>query len=543
MNAEQYILMANEEKTLAQNFLNLYQDVSDFIFPRESQITTLRTEGDTVGEKIYDPTALLDARDMASGFIGMWIPAGKLFFGLKTKNRAINELDEVKRYLSLATQIAHDEIFESNFLVELQESILSDVIFGIANIKSEWDKDRWCLNYRDWDIANYTIRESARGIVDSVIIDYYLTARQAVEEFGDKAGEKVLKAMETVKTQNQKFPFFHIVQPRRKRNAGLKDQMNMPFESVYINVDEKLIVDEGGYDENPYHVSRWAKTSCEKYGRGIGTDILSIVKELQTNSKSLTDCANRWNNPPREVLDSFDGAVDNRPNALNYVQQIPSIKALDQTALGSFPITKDILEFKQEIIHRAFFRDIFVQLGALKGDRRTTVEIMERVKESLRRLVSPISRLEAELFTPLITRSVLLLIRNGVIPYPPDSLQGQGLGVEYVGELAMALKDYQARAFNQFASLLVGLDQVFPGAKDVISIERALPDIAISYGVKAEHLATPEEMAAKQKQRQQEMAAMQAMQAAQVGAEGYQKTSKTAEEGSPAAQLQEAIGV
>jgi len=118
--------------------------------------------------------------------------------------------------------------------------------------------------------------------------------------------------------------------------------------------------------------------------------------------------------------------------------------------LGNFPITVEALKEQQEIVHKAFFRDIFVQLGDLTGDRRTTVEIIERLREGLRRLALPVARLQSELFNPVITRSTMLLIRHGKIPQPPIELEGQQLGIEYEGQLALALKGQQAKGFQQW---------------------------------------------------------------------------------------------
>jgi hypothetical protein len=317
--------------------------------------------------------------------------------------------------------------------------------------------------------------------------------------------------------------------------------MTMPIESIYVNVKEKIITAEGGYDEMPYAVARWMKSSSEKYGRGQGTAVLSAVKELQQMHKDFVECGNKWNNPPLEVLDTFEGQVRVTPGAENYVRELNSIKAIQRDAMGNFPITKDMLEFQQDIIHKAFFKDIFVQLGQLKGDRRTTVEIDARIKEGLRRLVSPVSRMEHELFTPNITRSVLLLIRNGRIPYPPAELQGESFGIEYVGELALALRDYQARAFMQYAAFIAEMETVFPGVKDNINSDKAARRMGRAFGVNEEDLATEEERDASRQERLQKEQAMMQLEMAGAAAEGYQKTSKKAEEGSPASEAQEAV--
>lgn len=528
--------MAEEEESKASNFRNLYQQVANLMFPRENQITTKTAPGMDKSRDIYDPTAMLDLQDMVSGLSNAFFPPGRQAFGITVRNRSLAERDAVKRWLSLATQIAHDELYDSNFMLQLNETLCSLVGFGTGNLYSEWDDKLLGLNFRDWDVALYTIKENSLGMVDTVILKFVFSARQAVEKFASP-GPMVLEKAGELRTESEKFPFIHVVRPRIERNVMLCDNLNYPFESVYVNAKEKIVINEGGFEEMPFAVPRWQKTSSEKYGRGQGTVALSAVKELQQMHKDLVECGQKHNDPPREVLQHFDGTVRVTPGAVNIVQEKGTIRALEQQLLGNFPITEKIIAMQQEIVHRAFFTDVFAPLANLTGDRRTTLEIMERVKQAMKKLALPVYRLQSELFSPVITRSVLLLIRNGRIPPPPAELQGQRFGIEFLGELALAMRDQQARAFQQFAMLTANLDPVFPGAKDVVNIDRAMPDIATSFGVKAEHLSTKEEIDAVRQERAQLAAAQMATEAAKTMAEGYQKTSKAPESGSLAESL------
>ncbi len=540
--AKEIIAEQEREKTKAANFMNLYQEVADHMIPHENQIIGVRTPGEDKSQQIFDPTAQLDLEDMVSGLSAVFFPAGELAFGLTVKDREIARLDNVKRYLALATQITHDELFASNFMLQLNETLLSLIGFGTGNLFSEWNLG---LNFKDWDVSFYTIKQNNKGLIDTVILKFPLTARQAVQEFGeDNVGEKVLGSFKDFEKQGDKFQFIHRIGPRGERNKRLTDSLNMPWESVFVNVEEQMTIEgidpkgdlnEGGFPEFPNAIARWKKSSNETWGRGQGTIALSVSKELQQMHSDFVECGNKWNNPPRQTLSgSIEGPVDVRPGANNIVTQIDAIRALDQGLRGNFPITKDMLEFIQDISHRIFFVDVFAPLANLPGDRRTTVEIRERVRQAAKKLAGPIYRLQSELLTPVITRSVLLLIRNGVIPRPPAELQGQGFGIEYISELALAMRDQQSQAFLRLAGLVTELDATFPGARDILNIDRALPDIAFTFGAKVEHLSTPEEIKAAREQRAIDLAAKQAMEAIQTGSQAYGQTTAKPEEGSPA---------
>ncbi len=544
MTADEIIRLRDKKLGQQANFRTLWQDTADLIFPRQNQITSFQAPGQEKFTSIYDTTAILDSQDMASGLSSALIPTGQKFFGLTVRDKALNQNTRIRRYLAEVTEIVHEEMFESNFMLQLNETLRSLVVFGTGNLYSEFDLNRGMLNYRDYDVALYQILEDHHGAVDTVLLSFQLEARQAEQKFGREAlSENILKALEEP-DKPKLFEFIQYVGPREDRNATLEDNRNMPWESSYIDVKEKTIVAEGGFKEFPFAVARWMKSSHEIYGRGQGTEALNDVRVMQRIMKDFIECGNKWNDPPREVLSgSVEGNVVNvTPGAINWVNQQNTIKALDQALNGNFPITKEMLEFQQEKIHRAFFRDVFVQLTDLQGDRRTTVEINERVREGLRRLAMPVTRLQSELLNSVITRSVLLLMRNGVVAPPPAELEGQRMGIEYLGQLSLALKDQQARGFMQFAAVIGELDPVFPDAKDVIDMDDAMPDLAEAFGVKTEHIATPQQIAAKRQARAAAQQTQQAMDMAEVAGDTYKKGVTAPEEGSASKELMEALG-
>ena len=542
--AEDIINLHGKLESDSTNFRNLQQEVADYYIPRESNITTLKTPGEDKSIDIFDPTPMLDLEDMVSGISSAFFPPGQIAFGIKTQNRAVENLDRVKRYLSLASQITHDELYASNFMLQLNETLTSIIGFGTGTMFSEFLIKPGMplgLNFRDWDIALYQYLENAHRLVDSMFLKFPLTALQAVEEFGNKAGKDAIDAANDVKKCQQIFHYIHAVRPRKNRNINFTDFENMPFESLFVNVKDKVIIDEGGFTQFPFAAARWTLSSNERWGRGQGTKGLSVAKSLQQQWGDLKECGNKWVNPPREVLDNFEGKVRVKPGATNFVKQIPSIKALEQGMMGNFPIGKESLTMTQDIVHRLFFRDVFAPLADLTGDRRTTLEIRERIKSAMKKLALPIYRLETELFTPTITRCIMLLIQNFRIPPPPPELQGTRFTIEYTGELALAMRDQQAAAFQQFALLLAEFEETFPGSTDIVSPDRALPDIGMAFGVKAEHMATPDEIAAKRERRARDAQLERELLAIQAGGKAYKDASGKAEEGSPAAMAQEAL--
>jgi len=535
--AEELIALYDGELSKAANFRTLYQNAADLMFPRENQITRVEHPG---GEKtdVIDPTGVMASIEMASGLSINLFPPGQKFYNVIMSDRKLNEIEGVKRALGMITEISHEKRANSNFMLQANETLRSISVFGTGNLFNEWVPGIG-LNYRDYDIGQYLIMENNKGRVDTMMIKYPYTARQAVQEWGDKAGKSVLESMREEKNQNKIFWFIRISRPRKRRNPNLTDNLNMPFEAIDISVKDKEVIAEGGNPEFPYAVPRWTKSSNEVWGRGQGTFALPLVRELQTMKKDLTECGNKHNNPPLEVASSFEGEVQVFPGALNWVTELNSIKAIDEGARGNFPITKDILEMEQDLVKKIMFNDIFVQLRDLKGDRRTTLEIRERLVEGLQRLGPPIGRLQEEWLNPLVVRDILLLLRNGQFPRPlPPEMQGQAFKIEYIGRLAMELKSQQARGWQQWVGVGAEVDGIFP-VTDNVDFDGGYRRLGETLGVSVEDMASKEEVDDKREARQAKLNAQEALQMAQMAGQAYPGATKAPEEGSPAQELME----
>jgi hypothetical protein len=477
---------------------------------------------------------------MASGLLEASVPAGQKFHSITVAEPELQNIEPNKSYLTKATETLHEELFRSNFMLQLGETFRSLITFGTGNIFSEW---RGGLNFMDWDISRYQILENFRGIIDTCILKFPKTAMQAFKEWGDKAGKSIVEAIADEKKQNDNFWFIHIVRPREKRNPRLEDDLNMPSESIYVNVKDKTEIDVGGFPEFPYHIPRWSKTTGEVHGRGIGTRILPQVKQLQQMKRDFNEMNNKYVRPHREVLEvAFEGEYDTTPDAINWTTELPA-SHVDERNFGNFGVGKDTLEMERKVVKDAFFHDAFAPLTDLTGDRRNMLEIQERIQEAFRKIGSPIGRIQQELFTPLIERCFLLLVRNGVIPRPPESLRGGTIKIVYQGPLALALEDAEVRGSRQWVGVLGEMSQI-PGLEGVIDNIR--PDntarrMGRIYGVNEDDIATEEEVAAKRAARQRQLEGQRALEMAQLAASAYGQTTKAPEEGSGAEKLQEAL--
>jgi len=536
--AENYIKRYETEYNKLGTFRSLWQATADLCFPRENNITHIYAHGT---EKIThaDDTAITDSKIMADGLLSAIIPAGEYFFQLNVdKDNIGGQSEEYTDYLARATDKLHRELFSSNYLLQMAETMRSLVVFGTGDIFSEWSAKIGGLNFKDYDISLYVILENDMGIVDTHQLKFPFTATQAVDKWGEnKIGKSILEAYQSQTKKNEIFQFLHIVRPRENRNPRLEDFMNMPFESVYIGLKDKNIIDEGGFPDFPYQVPRWMKTTGEIMGRGQGTEGLKQIRVVNQMMVDFNECSNKHVNPARDILSSFEGDYAVYPGAKNEVSELPTSKVVEGN--GDFNISEKTIEMQREVIHTMFYKDVFQPLVDLKGDRRTTLEIRERLIEGLKRAGQPVLRLWSELFRPQIRRSLNLLIRNGVIPEPPLGLET--VEIESLGLMANALSSGQATAFQRWLAVGVELNEVTP-VLDNVNVDEGYRNLGRKMGVRSEDINTPEQREEIRKQRIQQMEEDKALEAAQVAAQGYSQTTGAPESGSPADAIMGAAG-
>ena len=533
--------IALRDKALAkqQPVRSMWQSISDLIFPQTYGITTKRSDGQQLMLNIFDSTAIEALEDGSSGIASNLFPPGQRFFEFKVPLGVEEDQDAID-YLYYLTEVLHEEVFNSNYVTQTGNTIQYWFGFGTGANYCDWTVADG-LNFRDYAIGTYQCLENSKSIIDTIILTMPMTARQIKQEFGDgnkSLGAHVDRALDpTANNSYDDFNVVWIVKPRKDRDDSKIDNRNMAWESLYINEKDQIVLEEGGYEEFPFAVPRYTVLYREVYGRGRGTMLLPKTRVLNRSVKDFQEMENKWVNPARVILDTFEGQVDVTPGAENFVTQMDSIRPIDMGANGAYPVTKDMIEFRQEDIRKGFYNNAFEPITGLKGDRRNTTEIVERLREGLKKATRPFGRLFNELPTPQLTRAALLLIRNNVVERPPASLQGRPMQFRFINPLALALEDQQASGGLRWVEALGNAKEIFPGVTDNVDSDTWARELGESWGV-SRRIIKPIDVRDEQRQQKAELAAQQEkLEMLQAGANAYSQTTKAPEEGSAASLL------
>tara|TARA_B100000963_G_C22608879_1_gene663930 strand:- start:612 stop:2276 length:1665 start_codon:yes stop_codon:yes gene_type:complete len=491
-----------------------WQDILDYVMPRKAEVTSKREKGEKRTEVLFDSTAITANNLLAASLHGTLTSPSLQWFHLKLRNAELNQNREVQLFLENSAKRMYDLFNESNFNTEVHELYLDLCSIGTGALFVEESKkgfEEGGIHFNTLHIKEFYIKENNDGRIDTVYRKYNLTARQALQEFGeDNVGEKVIEAAK--EKPDKEFTFIHAVEPTEdyKRAMGKADT-KLPFHSCHVCIEDKMTVRVGGYNEFPYLVPRWSKATGEIYGRSPSYNALPDIKTL---NKAVEIGLKAWAkaiDPPLLVTDDgVIGRVRTTPAGITVVRNEGSVRSLP---IGTNWQITDMKENQlRTAIRQAYFSD---QLQLQQGPQMTATEVQVRY-ELMQRLLGPtLGRFQSEFLNPLIERVFGIMLRANALIVPPEIIQGQTVDVEYVGPLARSQRMEESLAIDRLYALAMQVGQIDPTIMDNINHDLAIRTRANLLGVPKtvlrgiEEVAEMREMRAQQQQQAQEMAMQQ----------------------------------
>ena len=490
-----------------------WQEILDYVMPRKAEITFLRSRGEKRTEVLFDSTAITANNLLAASLQGTLTSPSLPWFSLKLRDDDANKVRDVQIWLEDTARRMYAVFNESNFNTEVHEMYLDLCSVGTSAIFVEEANEGFLqggLHFNTLHIAEYFIQENSTGRVDTLYRKYKMTARQAVQEFGeDNVGTKIKEALKA--KPDTQFNFIHAVEPTPdyERSVGMKSKTKLPFHSCHVCFEDKMVVRVGGYNEFPYLVPRWSKATGEIFGRSPSYNALPDIKTL---NKAVEIGLKAWAkaiDPPLLVTDDgVIGRVRMTPGGITVVRSDTAIKPLQ---IGSNWQITDLKENQlRTAIRQAYYSD---QLQLQEGPQMTATEVQVRY-ELMQRLLGPtLGRFQTEFLNPLIERVFGIMLRSDALTPRPSEMEGMSMDIEYVGPLARSQRMEEAIAVERLYQLAMQVVQVDPTIMDVIDHEQAIRMRATLLGVPKTVLRGEDEVAEIREQRAaaQQQAQEQAM--------------------------------
>ena len=507
-----------------------FRDVRDYIRPRKQGVdSSSHISGERHTNKLFDSSAPEASRLMAMSMQNALVPQSVVWFGLGIPaGHQLSELNRdpaVKRWFHDVTQKMFFSMHESNFYTSIGEAFLDFTSFGTINLLLEendsYNENFGGLVFTSIPVGQFVFAEDKRGQPDTVFWEYTFTARQAKQMFGmRKLPDKVKKACKD--KPDEKFTFVRALMPRDDYKSGSQDALQKRYASLDIYLESKTLVRESGFDELPYVIGRFEKSSGELWGRSPADiampDIKTINKIRELELKGLATAVH----PPLIAPDQgIIGTFRMTPSAINYSREPERFKFLRFE--GRFDLSSLKADELKKSIRGIFLADQLV----LPEKLNMTAEEVATVREQIQKLLGPtVARFESEVLTPLLLRSFGLMSRAGILPPAPPALaELDEIEVSYVGQLAKNQKIQDVTSIQRWLGVAANMASFSPDVLDLIDMDEALQIIGERMAVPNEIMRSQEEIAQLRQQRQQQMQMQEQLAQASQVAEGAGKAA------------------
>lgn len=482
-------------------WLQVWKDLTGFVLPRRGRFSISDTnKGNQRTEKINDTAATLAARVLSAGMMSGITSPARPWFRLSVPDPDLADDADVKRWLYVVESRMR-QVFTKSNLYNVLPGVYTDLgVYGtsaMAVIDDEADIIR-CYRY---SIGTYYLANGERQKVDSFVREYQRTARQLVQEFGsDNCSDNVKSLMGNTETESL-IDVVHVVRPNPAHDPSKMNAKHKRWSSCYYEraagTGGKLLK-ESGFDEFPIMAPRWHTDDEDVYGSSPGMDALPDIKALQTLQKRRLQAVEKKVNPPLVGPSSLEMEnVSMLPGGITYLDErdgFKGLRSLHDVNFQTQDITLIISEHTQKI-DRTFFVDLFLLNSMIQGGQPVTAEeIRARQEEKLLMLGPVLERVIDELLEPLIDRTFAIMHRRGLIPEPPEQLQGVALKVECISILAAAQKLLGIGGLDRLLAVVGNLSAVDPTVLDKIDRDKTIDHYADSLGVPPDILRSDDEV-------------------------------------------------
>lgn len=234
-----------------------WQEIAKFCIPRKSFVKREYTSGQKFDTDVYDSTAMQSVLVLSAGLHSYLTNPTAKWFTIRTQREELMDIQEVKVWIKDCEDRIYDALNASNFNLQIHETYLDLVIFGVACLYEEEDpKD--IIRFYTRPVSEIVIAENSQEKIDTLFRYFRLTVRSAYQLWADGLSEETKSSFEKKEYDKPVF-FLHIICPRYKFDAKKTDALNMPYASYYIEYQKKHLVKESGYREFPFMIPRFTK--------------------------------------------------------------------------------------------------------------------------------------------------------------------------------------------------------------------------------------------------------------------------------------------
>ena len=490
------------------------RDLSRFINPKrgfyEGFVPNWNAQIDYKLIMSSDPQAYADtlAAGMMSGLSSRSQPWFKLGLGIPQ----LEENEDVKLWLSIVEKVLYKIFDDSNHYDAFQSAykelgIFSTCAFGI------YEDSLNVARCRSFTIGEYFLANDHTGRVNSFARSEWKTVDQIVNEFGWNNCSSLVQNAYKKGQRDIYMMVYYLTEPNDNMIPGRENYEGKPWRSTYWeakSVSQKALK-LSGFHEFPIMAAKWdVVTTADTYGiDGPGWVARGDIKSLYRVLKDLYLAVAKVADPPVQLGSGVEGTASLIPGGMTRNSKDNpdcGVKAAYQVN-PDIDHTMQLVQYLSQKISSRFYADLFTQMVQSDSKEMTAREVVEKQKDKLLLLGPVVSRVQKDLLGPAIQRTFMIAMRAGALPPPPQSIWGMPIAIRYIGLLAQAQQMARTAAIEQGVKFVGDVVGVFPEAKDLVDIDKAVTEYCDSLG--ADIVRSPEKVAQIRAQMQKAMQAQQ----------------------------------
>lgn len=450
-----------------------WSDVRRHTRTQRHRFDLARREGnnaDLTGSEIdlLDPQARKASRILRSGLHGGMTSPARPWFKLGLPDRELMEDEAVGLWLYQCESILRDVFRGSNAYSALQQGYGEAGDFATSAMFVVRDRQE-VLRCYPMEIGEFWLAADERGVPNTCYRRCSMTVSQVIREFGIDNVSHETRSRYDRGDYHSVIPVVRVVKPRRERDPEKKDSLNMAMMVAAYEESAKRdeILHIGGGDEGLLNVARWETSGYEPYGIvSPGMDALADTRQLQYYALRKAEAIDNSIRPPMMAPTSLaTGAKQFFPGGVTYVDDLTlqkgGLRPIHEQRADLAMMLQDIQEQRQRV-NEDYYVDLFLMFNDLDRRQITAEEVIKRHEEKLIMLGPVLDLLGRERLQPFISRAFTIADQGGLIPEPPEIIQGMPLQVEYVSTLAQAQKAVGVGPIERtigFIGTLAQLDQ------------------------------------------------------------------------------------
>ena len=464
---------------------------------------------------------------LAAGMQSGLTPRSERWFGLQlnSPNPAFKRGQvsrDILAWLDVCTTLMLDILSAGNFYHACAQIYEDLGLFGTSVVYVEPDFYS-VVRFKHLSVGEYWLSDDWQGRPDTLIRNFKVPAKNLVSEFGEENVSRHVAEMAKC-SPDTLVSIIHAVMPRREGNENSDDPKKMPYSSVYFEEscsDDDKPLRESGYRKFPFLCARWSVHGEDVYGHSPAMYALADIKQAAVMTEDVADMVEKIVRPPLQGPSELDReAITLDPDSLTIVPGMSrngcKIEPILNINPGAPQLVQQALQWIEDKIKRAFHYDIFMMFTGDESKSMTATEVLERKQIRLTQLGPVLERMQSELFGPMIDLIWDRCVETGILPPPPQDLEG-GEDVKVIYRAALAKASDLSRVTNiqQFVQFIGAIAQIKPEIVSLIDADKVARLTAQYLDVPPEILKSEREVEAERQaqaqaqQQQQQMAMMQ----------------------------------